>query len=99
MSALLEFREQACDYAILECGIGGRKDATNIIDRPVVSAITSIGHDHMDVLGNTLEKVAADKAGVIKAGVPCVLGPSCHPMQSIHARIQEVEAEATFIPQ
>ena len=62
---------------MLECGIGGRKDATNIVKNPVVSTITSLGLDHCDVMGNTLDEIAYEKSGVIKKGVPCVLGPTC----------------------
>jgi dihydrofolate synthase/folylpolyglutamate synthase len=62
---------------VLECGIGARKDATNIITDPVCSAITSIGLDHMDVMGGTLEEIAYEKAGVIKKDRPCVIGPTC----------------------
>ena len=61
----------------MECGIGGRLDATNIVDEPVCSAITTIGHDHMDVIGNTLEEISAEKSGVIKQNIPCVIGPTC----------------------
>ena len=68
---------------MLECGIGGQKDATNIVDEPECSVITSIGHDHMDVIGNTLEEIASEKAGVIKSNIPCVIGPTCAEMQSI----------------
>lgn len=56
--------------------MGGRLDATNIIERPEVCAITSIGFDHMEVLGTTLEAIAGEKAGIIKEGVPCVVGPT-----------------------
>ncbi|MVO99692.1 bifunctional folylpolyglutamate synthase/dihydrofolate synthase [Paenibacillus lutrae] len=59
------------DYVVLEVGLGGRLDCTNIV-APVVSVITNIGHDHMDILGDTLEKVAMEKAGIIKPGVPLV---------------------------
>ena len=83
MIALLEFRRQGCQYVVLECGIGGQKDATNIVDEPECSVITSIGHDHMDVIGNTLEEIASEKAGVIKSNIPCVIGPTCAEMQSI----------------
>lgn len=76
MIALLQFAEQKVDYAVLECGMGGRLDATNIIERPEVCAITSIGFDHMEVLGSTLEAIAGEKAGIIKEGVPCVVGPT-----------------------
>ncbi|MEC0211192.1 bifunctional folylpolyglutamate synthase/dihydrofolate synthase [Paenibacillus ehimensis] len=59
------------DFVVWETGLGGRLDSTNIVT-PLVSVITNIGHDHMDFLGDTLEKIAAEKAGIIKAGVPVV---------------------------
>ncbi|MWC28740.1 bifunctional folylpolyglutamate synthase/dihydrofolate synthase [Paenibacillus sp. MMS18-CY102] len=59
------------DYVVWETGLGGRMDVTNIV-APVLSLITNVGHDHMDVLGNTLEEVAREKAGIIKPGVPVV---------------------------
>lgn len=59
------------DYVVWETGLGGRLDSTNIVT-PVLSVITNVGHDHMDILGNTLEQVAAEKAGIIKPGVPVV---------------------------
>lgn len=83
MMAFLEFQAQGCEYAVLECGIGGRLDSTNIVDEPVCSAITTIGHDHMDVIGNTLDEIAFEKAGVIKTGAPCVIGPTCSDKQAI----------------
>ena len=76
MIAFLEFAEKQVDYAVLECGMGGRLDATNIIERPEVCAITSIGYDHMEVLGSTLDLIANEKAGIIKHGVPAVIGPT-----------------------
>ena len=83
MLAFLEFRKQGCQYAVLECGLGGRKDATNIAERPECSAITSIGLDHIDVMGGTLEEIAYEKPGVIKSGIPCVIGPTCSDKQPI----------------
>ena len=65
--ALLYFAEQQCDMVILETGIGGRLDSTNIIQSPEVAAITSIGLDHMGMLGNTAEEIAKEKAGIIKS--------------------------------
>lgn len=66
------FAEQKVDIAIIEVGLGGRLDSTNII-HPEVSLITNIGYDHMDILGNTLEKIAMEKAGIIKRNVPVVV--------------------------
>ena len=71
--AFLLYAEAKVDYAILECGLGGRLDATNICE-PALSIITRIGLDHCDWLGDTVEKIAAEKAGIVKPGVPVVLG-------------------------
>jgi dihydrofolate synthase/folylpolyglutamate synthase len=62
------FRRNNCDIVVLETGLGGRLDATNVIDTPLVSVITNIGMDHMGQLGGTLELIAAEKAGIIKGG-------------------------------
>ena len=56
--------------------MGGRLDATNIVEKPEACAIASIGFDHMEILGDTLEKIASEKAGIIKSGVTCVIWPS-----------------------
>ena len=70
---LLYFKAVNADFVVLEVGLGGRGDSTNICDRPVATVIASISYDHMNVLGSTLEKIAYDKAGIIKRGVPvCV---------------------------
>jgi len=66
------FARENVDVAVVEVGLGGRLDSTNIIT-PVLSVITNIGHDHMDLLGDTLEKVAVEKAGIIKKSVPVVI--------------------------
>jgi dihydrofolate synthase/folylpolyglutamate synthase len=63
------------DVAVIEVGLGGRLDSTNIID-PVLSVITNIGHDHMDLLGDTFEKIAAEKAGIIKKNIPVLISES-----------------------
>jgi len=68
------FAEQAVDYVVLEVGLGGRLDATNVIPRPLVSVITNIGFDHTELLGDTLGQIAGEKAGIVKSGVPCVTG-------------------------
>jgi dihydrofolate synthase / folylpolyglutamate synthase len=67
------FARMEVDIAVIETGMGGRLDSTNIIT-PLLSVITNIGHDHMEFLGDTLEKVAGEKAGIIKPGVPVVIG-------------------------
>jgi dihydrofolate synthase/folylpolyglutamate synthase len=72
-AALWLFRQQAVDYAIVEVGLGGRLDATNIVT-PLVSCITSIELEHTDKLGHTLSAIAREKAGIIKPGVPVVIG-------------------------
>lgn len=73
-AAFLYFYEQNVDFAVIEVGLGGRLDSTNVIT-PMVSAITSISYDHMEILGDTLSKIAYEKAGIIKYGVPTVLYP------------------------
>jgi dihydrofolate synthase/folylpolyglutamate synthase len=67
------FKEQKVDVAIIETGLGGRLDSTNIIT-PELSVITNIGYDHMNLLGNTLERIAFEKAGIIKQNIPIVVG-------------------------
>lgn len=66
--ALVAFKRNRCEWAVIEVGLGGRFDATNIVKNPVVTAITTIDFDHTELLGNTLEKIAYDKAGIIKKG-------------------------------
>ncbi len=70
--AFLIFSELLPEYVIIECGMGGKSDATNIIKKPVLSVITKISLDHMAFLGNTLTEIAAQKAGIIKMGAPVV---------------------------
>lgn len=80
-AGLLYFYEKKVDFAVIEVGLGGRLDSTNVIT-PILSVITSISYDHIDILGDTLSKIALEKAGIIKENVPVVLYP------------QEREAEA-----
>lgn len=77
------FKDEKVDYAVVEVGLGGRLDSTNVIT-PIVSVITSISYDHMNILGNTLGQIAGEKAGIIKENVPVVIYP------------QEAEAEEVF---
>lgn len=70
--AVTAFAEAKVEYAVLETGLGGRLDATNTVEQPVCSVITSIGYDHTELLGDTLEKIAAEKAGIIKKGTPVI---------------------------
>ncbi len=65
--ALIYFKRQKCEWVVLEVGLGGRFDATNVIEKPVITVITNIDYDHMEVLGNTLKKIGYDKAGIIKS--------------------------------
>ncbi|MGQ9737615.1 MAG: bifunctional folylpolyglutamate synthase/dihydrofolate synthase [Armatimonadota bacterium] len=99
------FAEQRVDFAVVEVGLGGRLDATNVV-RPLVSVITSIGWDHMDRLGDTLGKIAAEKAGIIKPYAPAVTGVTDpEPLEVIreHAKragvpLTEVKPERMVIP-
>ncbi len=72
LMAAVYFSEQKVDVAVMETGLGGRLDATNAIEHPALTVITSIGMDHMQYLGNTIEEIASEKAGIMKAGSPCV---------------------------
>ncbi|MCQ0091142.1 folylpolyglutamate synthase/dihydrofolate synthase family protein [Roseovarius sp. M141] len=74
-AALLAMSRTPADYTLLEVGLGGRLDATNVVARPALTIITPISIDHEQYLGDTLAKIAFEKAGIIKRGVPCVVGP------------------------
>lgn len=73
-AALLLFAQVPADILLLEVGLGGRLDATNVIDKPLVSVITPVSIDHVDFLGETVAEIAGEKAGILKRGVPAVLG-------------------------
>jgi dihydrofolate synthase / folylpolyglutamate synthase len=92
MVAYLYFAERKVDLAVLEVGLGGRLDATNICE-PIVTAITPVGFDHQRYLGDTLASIAAEKAGIVKPGVPVVIAPqSVEAMKVIVARCEELSA-------
>tara|TARA_R110002094_G_scaffold164703_1_gene148774 strand:- start:658 stop:1932 length:1275 start_codon:yes stop_codon:yes gene_type:complete len=74
-AALLAFARTPADYTLLEVGLGGRLDATNVIGKPALSIITPVSIDHQQFLGDTLPQIAGEKAGIIKRGIPCVVGP------------------------
>jgi len=71
--AFLAFANIDADILILETGLGGRLDATNVLPKPLITLITPISYDHLDILGETLPLIATEKAGIIKSGVPCVI--------------------------
>ncbi|MDG1183602.1 MAG: bifunctional folylpolyglutamate synthase/dihydrofolate synthase [Tateyamaria sp.] len=74
-AALLAFARTPADFTLLEVGLGGRLDATNVIDRPDLTIITPVSMDHEAFLGTTIAAIAGEKAGIIKRGVPCIIGP------------------------
>lgn len=87
--AFLYYKEQNCDYVVLEVGLGGTGDSTNVVKNPLVSVITSISLDHMDRLGSTIEAIAKEKAGIIKSGCPVVT--SCVDKQALSVLKQVAE--------
>ena len=90
------FAKEQVDIAVIEVGLGGRLDSTNII-RPEVSLITNIGYDHMSILGNTLEKIAMEKAGIIKRNIPVVISERQPETEMIFTLIaNQRKAEITF---
>lgn len=92
--AMAGFEEAGVDYIILETGLGGRLDATNAVSSPTACIITSIGLDHMDILGGTIEEIAAEKAGIIKQGVPVFYADT----QEAAGRVIEKIAEEKHAP-
>ena len=72
----MKFQQAKCEAIVLEVGIGGRLDATNIVT-PALSIITTIGMDHMSILGDTIDKIAKEKAGIMKENVNALIGPGC----------------------
>ncbi len=95
MLALRYFAEQDVDIAVIETGLGGRMDSTNII-QPLVSIITNVSLDHTQLLGSTVERIAAEKAGIMKKGVPCVIGETTPKLRSVYNAIA-AEKGATVV--
>jgi len=75
VAAFLAFARKSADVLLLEVGLGGRLDATNVIEHPLLSILTPISFDHMQYLGDTLGKIATEKAGIMKRGTPAIMGP------------------------
>lgn len=73
VAAMLAFARTPADYTLLEVGLGGRLDATNVIDKPLLTVITPVSIDHQQYLGETIAEIAAEKAGILKPGVPCIV--------------------------
>ncbi len=73
-AGFLLFADNPADVTLLEVGLGGRLDATNVVERPLASVITPVSMDHVEFLGDTLEKIASEKAAIMKRGVPAVIG-------------------------
>ncbi len=95
--AFSHFRERQVDYAIVEVGLGGRLDATNIV-MPVLSVITNIGLDHTEFLGTTRTQIAKEKAGIIKSGIPVVVGQKDKETQEVFKEIAlKQTAKLTFV--
>ena len=92
-AAFLHFRRQRVDAAVVEVGLGGRLDATNALRAPLLSVVTSIGWDHAQHLGDTLEKIAGEKAGIFKPGVPVLCGEEAPlPRAVLESRARQVGA-------
>ncbi|EYD73334.1 bifunctional folylpolyglutamate synthase/dihydrofolate synthase [Limimaricola hongkongensis] len=87
-AALLAFAETPAEWTLLETGLGGRLDATNVVERPALTVITPIDLDHQQYLGETIEEIAGEKAGILKRGVPCVVAPQHE------AALEVIEAKA-----
>ena len=94
------FVQEKPDVVILEVGMGGTIDATNFVADPVVSGITHIGYDHVEVLGHTLTLIAREKAGIARKGVPCLIAPNQDPeaQLSLEARAGEADAVVSTVP-
>ena len=96
-AALLAFARHPADVLVLEVGLGGRYDATNIIDDPRAVCIAPVGLDHQEFLGTNLADIAAEKAGIIKCGVPVVLGPQEDIPRDVIARAADALGAPTFL--
>lgn len=95
LMGMLIFKEAGVEYLVMETGLGGRLDATNVVEKPLACIITSISRDHTEYLGDTLEAIAGEKAGIIKAGVPVIYDTSQPgPASVIAAKAKEMGSPA-----
>lgn len=94
VAALVYFAEEQCDFAVIEAGMGGRLDATNVLQKNKLCLITNIGIDHQEYLGDTIEQIAIEKAGIMKSGVPVAVYPS----EEKAVRVLENAAEELHSP-
>jgi dihydrofolate synthase/folylpolyglutamate synthase len=93
VAAYVAFARAQADFALLEVGLGGRLDATNVIDHPVLTVITPVSIDHQQYLGEALAEIAFEKAGILKPGIPCIVGPQADAAREvIEARAAELGA-------
>ena len=90
------FAREGVDAAVIETGLGGRLDSTNVV-QPVVAGVTSIGIDHVEYLGETREEIAAEKAGIFKAGVPAVIGERDHGIRALLADLASVRGSTPIL--
>ena len=88
VAAILAFARVPADWLLLEVGLGGRLDATNVVERPAMTVITPVSFDHQQYLGESLAEIAFEKAGILRRGVPCVVGPQPE------AALEVIEAQA-----
>ncbi|EPF92444.1 bifunctional folylpolyglutamate synthase/dihydrofolate synthase [Acinetobacter gyllenbergii] len=92
LAAFVIFKQQQCDVWVLEVGLGGRLDVVNVID-PDIAVITNIGLDHVDWLGDTVEKIAFEKAGIIRSNIPVVFAGQQQLPQAIQEKVAETQAQ------
>lgn len=95
--AFILFSQNKADYSIIEVGLGGRFDATNVIENPLISIITPIALDHQSYLGNTIEKIAFEKAGIIKNSTPVIIGPQQDAAREVIEKIAQERNCKTYI--
>lgn len=92
------FARARAEVAVLETGLGGRLDATNVVERPLVCVLTTVDYDHMGFLGDTLSKIAFEKAGILKPGVPCVCSEAKpEPLKVIRDRARQIGADLVLL--